>query len=129
MGITFHHIYIVNKFLKQIMAKFGVELIQPNPSAEPKFPYLSLREPQQWLEQSEITLHRGPGSSTGTFGIQHPSVHDASKLVDVIDGFFSDREEHPRVLRVVVYDSAWKETAEMFRDRHNDELGIIRAKI
>ncbi len=96
-------------------------MVSGRPSTDEPFPYVSLREPQQWFEQSEMTYHQTPTSSTGTAGVAHPSTMSNPELVDLIEvsvagGMTFDGEifqtQPGKPIKVFVIDPAWKEVAD-----------------
>jgi len=99
----------------------GFEVICDQPPSDTQFPYITLREPQQWIEQSEMTYHRTPSSSTGTIGIAHPSTMPNDQLVALIESsvaknisldgkLFQTKPGQP--IKVFIIDPAWKEVAD-----------------
>ena len=105
----------------------GFEVIEGKPSAGEKYPYLTLRKPQQFMTEHEITYHMGPGHTNFTPGIMHPSVCEESILIRQIEMDVSvNREGDGRVfsttpgkpIKIFVMDSEWMPVATKLREKY-----------
>ena len=106
----------------------GFEVVVGQPPEDEIFPYLTLREVQEFGLSSEMTYHQSPISSTGTAGVAHPSTMDTDELVSLIEGtvagnmaaegkVFQTRPGNP--IKVYVVDLAWKEVATAVAARYS----------
>jgi len=112
---------------KQYLQERKFEIIEGRPSQEEPFPYVTLREPQQWIEQSEVSYRQTPSSSTGTMGVAHPSTMGEDELVELIENMvgenmsldgklFNTKPGTP--IKVYVIDPAWKAVAQKLDSKY-----------
>lgn len=105
----------------------GIIVIYGQPLENEPFPYVTLREPQRRIEESEITFHRN--SCGATLNKTHPTNANISldNLVFEIEkviadnmnsdgGLFKTKIGQP--IKIFVIDNAWKEVAEKLADRY-----------
>lgn len=99
----------------------GFQVVQGEPSTDEAFPYVTLRDPQQFLETSEITYHEMPDYSVGTAEVAHPSTMDGDALVALIESTVAQsmdgegqlfRTTPGQPIKVFVIDNAWKDVAD-----------------
>jgi len=99
----------------------GFQIIEGKPLPNEPFPYVTLREPQHWLEQSEMTYHKTSSTSSGTADVSHPKTVDKGELVALIERavagsmglegkLFNTQVGKP--IKIYIIDPAWKEVAE-----------------
>jgi|SRR3989344_2886135 len=110
----------------------GFEIVNGTPSSDETYPFITLREPQRFFEQSEITYHQDTWARTISAGVCHPSNRSTDWLVQKIEEIaggnmgldgkvFETRPNQP--IKVFVIDPAWKEVVEILANKYAARKG------
>ena len=70
---------------KDFLGARGFQVLYGSPTRETKYSYFVLREPQKFIETSEIAFHKDSHYFEGTAGIAHPSNQPLDVLVSIIE--------------------------------------------
>jgi|SRR3989338_6401721 len=98
----------------------GFQAVYNTPSEIEPFPYFTLRVPQEYIEESEISYHFAIDFITGFLETCHPSTTSNNNLVKIIENIAvgkmnskSYRIEKGKPIKLFVIDKVWKNVAEI----------------
>ena len=99
----------------------GFEMVLSSPPQNEQYPYLTLRKPGEWAEDSSIRYHYNDSSHAALYGLIHPTIHDKDILVSIIEEVVSECKTMDgklftttpgKSIKIFVLDDAWKEVAQ-----------------
>ncbi|HLC73231.1 MAG TPA: hypothetical protein VJH20_01175 [Candidatus Nanoarchaeia archaeon] len=112
---------------QRYLSERGFKVFYGKPKSDEPFPFITLRAPQRFFEQSEITYYQNQFACTGTSGICHPSNRPIDMLVQKIEEIasrnmsldgkvFDTKPGQP--IPIFVMDQAWKEVADILAKKY-----------
>ena len=112
---------------KQYLEERGFKIIKGSPSPNEHFPYITLREPQEWELNSEITYHASPRLTGVTYSVYHPSNRKESDLIKTIERMTAEgmtlegkiiHTKPGKPIKVFVMDNAWMSVAKKLAEKY-----------
>jgi len=114
----------------QYLRERGFCAVEGRPTRSELFPYITLRELQEFGEESEMTYHQARYVSEGTSGFAHPLAMPMGELVNLIERTVAENMQFEGIsfqtrpgqqIKVFVIDPVWKEVADALTAKYKPQ--------